>query len=155
MSLSITVPREYGYVILTATASFILSTWLGIRTGPFRKAAKVPYPTHMVSREEVENADSPEQKQALHLFNCAQRGHYQFMEHYNTVLPALLIAGVRYPIGASLAGLGWVVFRVFYAVGYTNPAKANGTGRYAGSGFYFCQLALYIMTGLTGWSLLQ
>jgi glutathione S-transferase len=152
---SLSVPLSLGYVILTATASFVLSTWLGMRTTPFRKAAKVPYPIHMVPTEEINKADSAQQKQALHLFNCAQRGHYQFMEHYNSVLPALLISGLKFPVAASLAGFGWVICRVLYAVGYTRPDKELGKGRYAGAGFYFCQLALYGMTGWTGWSILQ
>lgn len=90
----------------------------------------------------------------MYLFNCAQRAHYNFVENYITFLPAMLIAGLRYPVPAAIAGGLWSVFRVLYAVGYTRKDKDNGSGRLVGSAFWLVQFALYGMVGYAGYSLL-
>ena len=114
----------------------------------FRKPAKVGYPAAYASNEDIAKVDDPKQKKAMYLFNCAQRAHYNFIENYNTVLPALLISGLKHPVSAAAIGSAWLVCRVIYAVGYTRADKEGGKGRLAGSGHYLCALALY---GMTGW----
>src|SRR4051812_42063606 len=59
-----------SYVLITAAGSYALSIWLGVRIGPFRRAAKVPHPITYASVETIANASSPEEKRALYLFNC-------------------------------------------------------------------------------------
>jgi len=154
MSIAISVPKEYGYVLLTATGTFFLSTWHAMRVGPFRKAAGVPYPNQYASPEEIATAATPEKAQSLHLFNCAQRAHYNYLENYVAFLPAMLLAGLRFPVSAAVTGLLWAGFRTAYAVGYTRADKKNGKGRLAGSGFWLAQFVAFGMVGWMGWEAL-
>ena len=71
------------------------------------------------------------------------------MESHTSVVVAMLIAGIPYPLTTSALGVGWLVSRVMYAVGYTRKDKTNGSGRMMGSAHYLFQLGLY---GLMIWS---
>jgi glutathione S-transferase len=121
-----------------------------MRVGPFRKAAKVPYPNAYASPEQIAACDDEKAKHAMYLFNCAQRSHYNFLENYVATLPALMIAGLGYPVAAASSGALWLVFRYMYAVGYTRTDKTNGSGRLVGSGFWLAQFALFSMVGKMG-----
>ncbi|KAI4255065.1 MAG: hypothetical protein LQ352_002739, partial [Teloschistes flavicans] len=73
-ALTITVPQEYGYVLLSATLSSLVSYWHAIQTGQYRRRAKVPYPNAYATAQEMkEDRDK-------YLFNCAQRSHITFLE---------------------------------------------------------------------------
>ncbi|KAJ4298208.1 hypothetical protein N0V90_006107 [Kalmusia sp. IMI 367209] len=72
--VTIEVPASYGYVLLSAVSTFITGTFLGIRVGRFRKAARIPYPYEYASYEQVQTAPPSRQKDLL-AFNSAQRGH--------------------------------------------------------------------------------
>ena len=122
--------------------------WHGIRVGAFRKNAGIPYPQYYADNQAMSSA-SPEQKKQMYLFNCAQRGHGNFLENHPSAVIALLLAGVEYPITSTVLGVGWSISRIVYAVGYTRPDKDKGQGRLAGLTFWFFQLGLF---GLTGWS---
>jgi glutathione S-transferase len=131
-----------------------LSFWHGARVGPFRKAAEIPYPYAYASQEQLASA-SGEKKRAMYLFNCAQRAHANYLENYPSMLAAHLIAGLKYPIAATVAGTLWALFRVMYAVGYTRKDKDEGRGRLVGGGFWLCQLALYGLAATVGVKMLQ
>ncbi|OJD34499.1 microsomal glutathione s-transferase [Diplodia corticola] len=149
------VPQEYGYVILAATGSLFVSTWLGMRVGSFRRAAGVPYPHQYATQEQIAAAEGDAKKQqALHLFNCAQRGHYNFLENHTSFLFALLAVGLRKPVPAAVMGGLWSVGRVMYALGYTKKDTKNGMGRLIGSWSMLIQLALQGMAGWEGYKLL-
>ena len=77
------------------------------------------------------------------------------MENYPIFLPALWIAGLKTPKISAIIGAGWCVSRVVYAVGYTNPDKENGKGRYNGLSFFFAQWALMALSGWTAVDLLM
>jgi len=134
------------YVLLTAASTFALSTWHGFRVGPYRKRAGVPYPQPY--------AASDFKTQEAYLFNCAQRAHANLLENYSSFLPALMIAGLKYPLASAGLGAGWIVSRIMYAVGYTSKNSTDGKGRLAGAGFWLCQFALYVMAGKVGWDML-
>jgi glutathione S-transferase len=76
--LTLTFPKEYGYVLLTAASTFFLSFWHGARIGFFRKAAGIVYPQHYAEKADL-SAASAEQKKAMYLYNCAQRAHGMYM----------------------------------------------------------------------------
>lgn len=88
----------------------------------------------------------------MYLFNCAQRSHTNFLENQPSVIAALLIAGINYPLSSAALGLGWVVSRVLYAVGYTSPSHERGKGRAKGLAFFIFQ---YLLFGLAGWTSVQ
>lgn len=122
--------------------------WHALRIGSFRKAAGIRYPQAYAESGDLAKAEG-EKKQALYLFNCAQRSHGNFLEHHGTVAIAVLVAGLQYPIASSVMGVGWMLSRLAYAVGYTRKDKTDGKGRLVGSPFWLFQLGLY---GLTAWS---
>ncbi len=66
-----------------------------MNTGSFRKAAKVPYPIAYASA-----AESKESKEK-YLFNCAQRAHANYLEHYPQMLVGLMVGGLRCSFHAS------------------------------------------------------
>ncbi|MCJ1289853.1 hypothetical protein MMC34_001386 [Xylographa carneopallida] len=149
MSISLTVPKEYGYVLLAAASTSALNIWLGAFVGSYRKAARVPYPNAYATATEA--AASKEK----YLFNCAQRSHAQFIEQLPAFLITLLVSGLRYPVVSAGLGAFWLFCRVLYAIGYTRPQFEGGKGRYWGSGYYIPSVALLVMSGMTGWSMVS
>jgi len=147
------VPAEYGYVILSATSTFFLGFWHGVRVGGFRKVAGVGYPCPYADSAQM-NTTEPEKKKNMYLFNCAQRAHGNYLENQPSVVAAMLIAGLKYPLLTVALSAGWQIFRVVYAVGYTNPEKTNGKGRMLGSFFWLFQLGLFLSAGYTGYQML-
>lgn len=61
----------------------------------------------------------------------------------------MLVAGLQYPIAASIMGIGWMASRLVYALGYTRRDKTDGSGRLIGSTFWLFQTGLF---GLTAWT---
>ena len=127
-----------------------------MRVSPFRKRAGVPYPHQYATPEQIAAAsDDAKKQQALHLHNCAQRGHYNFMENHTNFLVALLVAGLRRPVPVAVMGAAWSVGRIMYAVGYTRPDTKNGMGRLVGSWASLIQLVLMGMAGWDAWKMVQ
>jgi len=153
---TISIPKEYGYVLLAVSGSLAAAFWHGGRVNGFRSAAAVPYPNAYASAEAIAAAE-PGRAKAMYLFNCAQRAHANFMENYPGFLASVLISGVAYPVTAASLGAVWTLSRVAYAIGYTDSAKEKGSGRYKypiGPLFWVCQLGLMGLTGKVGYDLL-
>lgn len=134
-----------------------------MRVGPFRKAAKVPYPQPYAAFENatsaaVEAAPSGAAKDLAmtqYQFNCAQRAHGNFLENYPLFMPALLIAGLRWPVASSVLGMIWNVGRTVYAVGYTSKSGKNGNQRLYGTVQYIGFLGLLGMLGKMGFDMVM
>ena len=139
--------------MLSATSTFWVALWHAFRAGSYRKAAGVDYPASYADSASI-SAASAETKQKMIQFNCAQRAHANFLESQPSAIAAILLAGLRYPVAASAVGLCWSIFRIVYAVGYTLPNKPKGSGRYYGILHAPCQLALFVMAGLSGYKML-
>ncbi|KAF2852719.1 hypothetical protein T440DRAFT_466838 [Plenodomus tracheiphilus IPT5] len=132
MVATIQIPSDYGYVLAACTTTLLISTWHGFHVGSFRKAAKIPYPYEYASYEQI-TAAAPASKAAMLAFNSAQRAHQNFNENHVTMLGAMLISGLRFPLFAAVAGCLWSVNRVVYAVGYSRSGAQGGKGRYYGA----------------------
>jgi len=65
----------------------------------------------------------------------------------------MLIAGLEYPRAAAIMGGLWSVFRVLYAVGYTDSSKKEGKGRFYGGLWPLPQFGLVALAGKVGWDL--
>lgn len=145
----IVISRDYGFVFATATASTIISTWHGMKVTKARLKAEVPYPNAYATAAE---ADSNIDK---YVFNCWQRAHQNFLENYPTFLTLLFVSGARYPLYAAGAGAVWLVGRIAYAIGYTDPHAKGGVGRKKGAFQYFGLLGLLGLSGKTCYDLLM
>ncbi|KAI9711978.1 MAG: hypothetical protein M1820_001686 [Bogoriella megaspora] len=150
MSMSITVPKEYGYVLLTAASTTVVASWIGFRVGIFRKATRIiKYPQRYAEQSQIAEA-SPEQKQRLYQYNCAQRAHGNFVEWHPSVVIAMMIGGLKFPVLSAGLGAAWTFSRFLYTVGYTNASKPNGKGRQIGLVFIPLQSVLFLVACYAG-----
>ena len=138
------LPFTRSYVLAVASASSALVTAHIMKVVKLRKAARVPYPNEYATA--VEAASSPEK----YLFNCAQRAHQNFNEHYPLFLASIAIGGLQYPEIAAGLGALWLTARAFFLVGYTRANNnENGAGRRLGGWNLYVMMALM---GLSAWS---
>merc|ERR1712106_779800 len=129
---TLTVDPAYGYSVLVAALTFLLSFWQGGMVGRMRTKLKVDYPA-MYSDTEP-------------LFNCYQRAHQNTLEKIPLFLILLLAAGLFNAKMAAAFGFFWLVSRVVYSVGYYSGLPKN---RIAGSLLsLLSELALLTMTFL-------
>ncbi|XP_029827885.3 microsomal glutathione S-transferase 3 [Ixodes scapularis] len=110
-TLSLVVPKEYGYVVLVGVGSTLVNMWLSIRVGKARRLYDVKYPA-MYSDTNI-------------VFNCIQRSHQNFLEYYPQFLMVLFLGGIEYPRLAAASGVVFLAGRIVYALGYStgDPAK--------------------------------
>ncbi|MCJ1257993.1 hypothetical protein MMC24_005821 [Lignoscripta atroalba] len=146
MSFMLTVPKEYGFVLLTAALTPFVATYHVYLVTVARKAAKVPYPNAYAPASEADPAVSPPK----YLFNCAQRAHANYLENQPQVLISLLIAGLKYPVLSAGLGVAWCVGRLMYAWGYSRKGKdgkgvEGGKGRLIGTWSSIPAVALMVM----------
>ncbi|XP_069613229.1 glutathione S-transferase 3, mitochondrial-like [Ranitomeya imitator] len=117
------LPHDFGYVILTFVYSYVVIMYLGVKVGRARKKYGIKYPQMYSDKENV--------------FNCIQRAHQNTLELYPAWLMFQLIAGLAFPLCASVLGAVWVTSRVSYAHGYyTGDPEKRLRGGYGYIGLF-------------------
>ena len=94
MVYTLTVPNEYGWVVLGAgVGSVITNLYL---SGPVMKARKdfsVPYPNLYATPGVHKQADD---------FNRVQRSHQNYMEMLDSYIAMTLLGGLKYPVACAI-----------------------------------------------------
>ncbi|KAM4795011.1 glutathione S-transferase 3, mitochondrial-like [Rhinophrynus dorsalis] len=117
------LPQDFAYVILTFLYSQGMIMYLAINVGKARKKYDVKYPQMYSDKHQV--------------FNCIQRAHQNTLEVYPTWIIFQLIAGLAFPLPASVLGAIWVTSRLSYAWGYyTGDPEKRMKGAYGYIGFF-------------------
>ncbi|KAL0467046.1 hypothetical protein QR685DRAFT_533245 [Neurospora intermedia] len=121
MTIILTLPDEYGYVLLATVSTFFANSFHSINTGIQRKAAGIKYPAAYAPQEVAEKDPK------AFAFNCAQRAHANFTENLTPAIGSMLIAGLKYPVLAGALGGLWSLTRVLYTIGYTKKGPQGRT----------------------------
>jgi glutathione S-transferase len=112
MTVSIELPSEYGYVILSCVVCpFVSSFLIGGSVMAARKSFDVQYPNLYATPGFHKQADA---------FNRVQRGHQSIFESLGCFIPAALIGGSKYPLFVSVSGIFYCVGSYLYMAGYAD-----------------------------------
>ena len=76
MSLQLTIPEDFKYVLVGTFGTVLVTTFLNFRINQFRKEANVAYPAVYADNSEISK------DKAKFRFNCAQRGVQNLLELY-------------------------------------------------------------------------
>ncbi|XP_022089983.1 microsomal glutathione S-transferase 3-like isoform X2 [Acanthaster planci] len=118
-----TLPKDYGYVILVGSASYVMVYYLAAKVSFARKKYGVEYPAMYSDTHQ--------------LFNCIQRSHQNTLESYPPFLFFLAMSGLQFPRASAACGAVWIISRLSYA----HPKK-----RMRGAFGYPAILGLFGMT---------
>ncbi|XP_053310691.1 microsomal glutathione S-transferase 3-like [Spea bombifrons] len=117
------LPQNFAYVILTFFYSYVMIMYLGISVGRARKKYGIKYPQMYSDKDNI--------------FNCIQRAHQNTLEVYPVWILFQLIAGLAFPLSASVLGVIWVTSRFSYAWGYyTGDPEKRLKGAYGYIGLF-------------------
>merc|ERR1712107_843318 len=89
--VAMSLPADYGYVIMTGVGAIFMVMWKGIRVGKARKEHGVQYP----------DMYSPDNK----VFNCIQRAHQNTLENLPQFMFLLTMGGLSSPLCCCRLGL--------------------------------------------------
>jgi glutathione S-transferase len=97
MTVSVVLPDDYGYVILTTVfCHMIVTSFMGHRVMQGREKYKVGYPNLYATPGYHKEADA---------FNRLQRGHQNFIETLPIFMFMNMIGGLKHPRVAAVSGL--------------------------------------------------
>jgi len=116
-----------------ANASLLQHIYMAFGVTGARKKYGVRYPA-MYADESTKDG---------HAFNCVQRGHQNSLENLATFNALLILAGLRFPVPAAVAGAAYLIGRIVYFKGYCESPK----GRMKGGFMHLGTLALVGMVG--------
>lgn len=66
-----------------------------------------------------------------------------------------MIGGVIDPVLSACLGTAWCASRVAYTIGYCRKDKSDGSGRRIGGVASAFELALMVMSGITGYQMIM
>lgn len=108
---SVALTAQHGYVALVLVAAiFVHNFYMSFAVGAARRKFDVKYPAMYASGDSTD----------ANLFNCTQRGHQNSLESLPSFLALLLIAGIKYPITAAIAGAVYTLGKVVYFNAYSS-----------------------------------
>ncbi|KAI3435900.1 hypothetical protein D9Q98_001958 [Chlorella vulgaris] len=110
-------PAHGAVLALLAGGFAVHNVWMSLKVGQARKKFGVKYPAL------YEDATKPNAK----AFNCVQRAHQNSLENLPSFYALLLVAGIRYPVSASIAGAVALVGRIAYFIGYSTGEPSART----------------------------
>ena len=127
MPYTITVPDNYGYVILSTVVNtlFITPMYMGGKVMTARKQFNVQYPNLYAVPGFHKDADA---------FNRVQRGHQNMFEGLPGAAIMLLIGGLKYPLANAVYGVLFSAGSILYQVGYSGTSLDVKGARYEKGG---------------------
>jgi glutathione S-transferase len=162
-ALAITIPSEYGWVLIVAA---ILALEILIIGFAFPGKLRGEYFTKEFMEEhfatehkqttgkDIEKGGYPDMGNGRYSaklsydkwykFNNAQRAHMNFIEFAPSTFVLLFIAGIYFPIPSAAIGLAVILGRIAYSIGYTNGGPA---GRIIGA--FINDIAILGLLGLS------
>jgi uncharacterized membrane protein YphA (DoxX/SURF4 family) len=136
MSTILSIPQDYGYVLLAAAGITLQCFLAGFSMGRIRRRV---FPQDFMKDNfgdihqqemgrEIGMMGFPDTGSGRYsekldyrtwfTFNCSQRSHVDFVEQLTTVIPLLLIAGAFYPIISAVAGFLYFTARISFLWNY-------------------------------------
>lgn len=115
MSTTITVPDNYGYVILSSLVlPWIASELMSGKVMGARKTYDVQYPNLYATPGYHKEAEA---------FNRLQRGHQNMFEYLTHFTVMSLIGGLKHPNTCIVGGVFFSVGSILYQFGYGNMTQ--------------------------------
>lgn len=151
MATTITIPAKYGWVLLASAAiglqcymtGFIMShkkrnkhfnkKYLEENFSELHKKSVGDFPLPAGGYPDMGNGRYSEKLKYEDWFdfNNGLRVHQNYVENVGVLIPATLIAGLKFPRAAAIAGAIHLLGRTLYAAGYSS--KQGGDKREAGA----------------------
>lgn len=148
MSITITVPPHYGWVVIgSGILPVVTSMVLSSDVMKARKKFDVQYP----------NLYAPADNKHAEEFNRVQRGHQNYLEGVDSYSIMTLLGGLKHPIACAVGSVLYCVGSVLYMKGYADIRLDVATARYKKGaaikwiGFF----ASFISTCKLGYSLIK
>ncbi len=147
--LSIEIPDNYGYVLLTCGALPAFTNL--IMSGAVMKARKqynVNYPNLYATPGYHEKADD---------FNRVQRGHQHMFESISDFRINALISGLKFPVFTAICGVVYSLGNYLYLAGYKDTKLDIKTARHKKGGpiHFLANLLVMACSAVTAVSLLK
>ena len=148
--MSLQVPQNYGYVLLTCVVGPFVTTFLmGGSVMAARAKYSVEYPNLYATPGFHKEADA---------FNRVQRGHQSMFESLCFFVPAALVGGLKHPIAVAVEGVVYCVGGYLYLLGYADTKLDVTMARHLKGGplktiglFGVCGAVVSLAGSLNGW----
>lgn len=124
---TITVPENYGYVILSTVVLpwFVSNVVMAAKVMKARKKCDVKYPNLYATPGQHKYADD---------FNRVQRGHQKIFESLTHFTIMSLIGGLKHPVVCSVGGVFYCLGNFLFQKGYADTSLGVDKARHMKGG---------------------